>query len=265
MLATWLGWEEQWSWNHPVTFDGENSLIYIAESISSLRVKEDLYSNWKEWVRLYDNAKFLPAFRVIGGDAVAPGLYAGDIYFLTNGWKIVVDHAVDIQGILYNDTTGVSPYIIEPGGGVFATVSHLAYGVDATGTFTPPTPAEIWSYNTRTLTDTPIYNGPSAADIRQEIDSQSTQLAAINTKVSALPTAQTIAAAVKTELNPELTQLAMVAGGLTPRQATMLTEIYTLYGLDPTKPLVVTTHSRVAGEITQSIGTSASQTVVTRN
>jgi len=121
-------WQEDWLLYHKATFDGENKLIIINEDSSTLSVKDDIYSAWKEWVRLRDNSKFLPAVRTIGGDPVGGGKFAGDIYFLLNDWKIIVNHAVAIDGTLYNDT-GESPYTILPGGGVTATVSNLAYAV----------------------------------------------------------------------------------------------------------------------------------------
>lgn len=53
--------------------------------------------------------------------------------------------------------------------------------------------------------------------------------------------------------------------GLTAQQATQLRELYEVFGLDPTKPLVVTLDARTAGaNISQSIATTASQTTVTR-
>lgn len=78
-------------------------------------------------------------------------------------------------------------------------------------------------------------------------------------------TKATVADEVRVELTPELMHLAALENGLTDPQATMLLEIYRLYGLDPTKPLIVNTISRTAGvEITQQITTSPTQTVVTR-
>ena len=56
----------------------------------------------------------------------------------------------------------------------------------------------------------------------------------------------------------------IVQGSLTPDQETMLLEMYDLLGLDPTKPLVVTQTSRVAGTISQSIASNSTQTTVTR-
>jgi hypothetical protein len=74
-----------------------------------------------------------------------------------------------------------------------------------------------------------------------------------------------IAEAVRTELTPELTHIMLQENGLTATQATMLTEIYALYGLDPTKPLIVTDTNRQAGSgIQQTINSGTSITTVTR-
>ncbi len=129
-MLIWSAFGEQWALNQKVTFDGVTKRIYVAPSVTNLDVKTDFYSEWKLWLSLYDNSKYEPAFRTIGGDSVGSGKYAGDIYFLINGWQIVVDHAININGTLYHDDS-ISPYIILPGGGVIATVSNLAYAVES--------------------------------------------------------------------------------------------------------------------------------------
>jgi hypothetical protein len=125
-MLLWASYSDQWKLNHKVTFDGVNKRIYIAPDVQTLDVKQDIYSDWKEWMQLYDNAKFLPAFRSIGGDPVGDGQFAGDIYFLINGWQIVIDHLVTLTGTLYQDD-GLSPFIVLAGGGVIATVSNLSF------------------------------------------------------------------------------------------------------------------------------------------
>jgi hypothetical protein len=85
------------------------------------------------------------------------------------------------------------------------------------------TPADIWDYNARTLTSA---SGPTAIEIRQELDSNSTQLSGIKAKTDALPSdpadqslleaaiagvtapsASTVAAAVRSELSVELARV----------------------------------------------------------
>lgn len=236
---------DSWLLYHKCIFDGENRLIYVAPGETSISVKTDLYSDWKEWVQIEQNAKFDPALRTIGGDPLGESQYAGDMYFLINGWRVIIDHYVEVNGILYSDDFP-SPYIIQPGGGVFATVSSLAL-----------------SYNTTGVTV------PTVQDIRVEMDNNSSKLLSIDTKVNTLtngPTAAQIADEVRVELTTELTHIMTLESnpGLTPSQATMLLEIYNIMGLDPTKPLVVTNTARTAGEVIQTIDTTTTTTTVQR-
>jgi len=95
---------DYWLLGHKSDFDGPNKLIYVSPYITSLNIKTDLYSDWKEWKSLRDNAKFLPAMRGIGGDPTTGTEFAGDIYFTINGWKVVVDLSqVQITGVLFSD------------------------------------------------------------------------------------------------------------------------------------------------------------------
>ena len=146
----WAGFGQQWGLNHVVDFDGASKRIRIAPSASSLSVKADLYSAWKEWVQLYDNSKYLPAFRTIGGDPLGADQYAGDLYFLMNGWQIEVNHPITLTGVLYHDD-GISPYIILPGGGVTASVAALVQTTGFSGTINnivEPNilPKDVWDY-----------------------------------------------------------------------------------------------------------------------
>jgi hypothetical protein len=98
--------------------------------------------------------------------------------------------------------------------GTLATVTNLTNAPSSV------TPSDIWSHATRTLTSA---SGPTAIQIRQEMDSNSTQLSAIKLKTDNLPSdpadqslveaaiagitapsASTVAAAVRSELSVEL-------------------------------------------------------------
>lgn len=96
---------------HKVWFDGEQKVIQIVDGVTSIDVQEDLYSAWKEWVLLYDNAKWDSALRSVGGDPISDTESLGDTYFLTNGWRIrpwVGDYSLDIVGNLYVEGGGES-------------------------------------------------------------------------------------------------------------------------------------------------------------
>lgn len=125
-----------------VIFDGERKLIFVAREYSNVDVKIDMYSASKRWLQRRQNVNYLPPLRSIGGDSVGNGLYAGDIYFLTNDWRVDIDHSVAVNGVLYQDNQSLATYIIEAGGGVVSTVANLAYAYNTTGV-TVPSAAEI--------------------------------------------------------------------------------------------------------------------------
>ena len=74
------------------TFDGENLLITLnAGGIAhEVDAQIDLYSDWKEWVKIGDNSKYAQAFDTDGGSPLTPGLTQGSYYFIRNdlGWRI---------------------------------------------------------------------------------------------------------------------------------------------------------------------------------
>lgn len=98
-----------------VTFDGASRIITEISTggDNSLDARE-IYSEWKEWVTLSDNAKFLPAFSVIGGEPTGPGQNAGSFFFLTNGWRLrpaELNHALTISGNLLVEGGVGSPIV----------------------------------------------------------------------------------------------------------------------------------------------------------
>lgn len=91
------------------TFDGPNTTITLDSGVTLVDAVE-IYSAWKEWVKLPGNAGFLPAFRVIGGDPLGPGLFAGSYFFLQNqfGWRIKPpeeDIIITLTGNVYAEAT----------------------------------------------------------------------------------------------------------------------------------------------------------------
>jgi hypothetical protein len=114
------------------TFNGPDKTITIDSLVSVVSVKNDIYSEWKEWIRLSDNSKYLPAMRAIGGDPIGGGKFAGDMYFLQNGWTIIVDHVITVNGILYHDDN-IEPFTLVAGGAVRSIVSNLAQSVSSSG------------------------------------------------------------------------------------------------------------------------------------
>lgn len=98
-----------------VTFNGAAKLIteIAAGSLNVLSVVE-IYSEWKEWVQLSDNAKFLQAFSVLGGDPISATEAIGTTFFLENGWRIrpaELNHKLTLVGNLFTREAGESPVV----------------------------------------------------------------------------------------------------------------------------------------------------------
>jgi hypothetical protein len=92
------------------SFDGTLKKIYIDSTSPIVDVKE-LYSAWKLWVIQDNNLQYPMAFRTVGGDPTVIGQYSPSYYFLTNGWKIVVDgFTASFSYNLYTDD-GTAPVI----------------------------------------------------------------------------------------------------------------------------------------------------------
>lgn len=108
-----------WSLFHKVTFDGPNKLILINEGVTTLNIKEDVYSAWKEWVRVlgdyglhHENAAFLEAISAIGGEPTPTGAI-GSTFFLENDWKIKPysgSYRLTVNGNLFS-SDGTNPYV----------------------------------------------------------------------------------------------------------------------------------------------------------
>ncbi len=98
-----------------VNFDGANKKI-ILTTTGTYDTEIDLYSEWKEWVILSDNAKFLPAFDTTGGDDIGLGQEIAPYFFLRTdlGWKIQAPEAdgdIIVQGNLFPRVSGQSLFL----------------------------------------------------------------------------------------------------------------------------------------------------------
>jgi hypothetical protein len=93
------------------TFDGANRLCILDSGSTELNVK-DMYSRWKEWVILSDNAKFLPFLDVVGGNQTVGANSISSYFFILNGWRIrpqEANHILTVSGIL-NVEGGGDPF-----------------------------------------------------------------------------------------------------------------------------------------------------------
>lgn len=175
LLSLWPNWWDDWEAQWKCTFDGDTRTITVNPAYNQITVKDDIYSAWKEWVALRDNSKFPRALRTVGGDPVGQGLAAGDLYFLINGWRVVVGHRVEVQGVLYHDDP-VDPYIVLDGGGVISTVSNLVQTATVNG-------GQVDYNQIESIVRTEINNSQSIADVQQSLSTINQKLDGLNVEV----------------------------------------------------------------------------------
>ena len=128
----------------PIVIDPATTrLILDSASVTAQAV----YVAWVDWVATSDNAKYLPAFSAVGGDALGGGLFIPPYYFLLNGWRVrpmEASHTLDLVGNLFVDGGG-DPVVSTLGDFrvlVKNTVPVQAQGIATSGS-TGPTAAQI--------------------------------------------------------------------------------------------------------------------------
>lgn len=83
-----------------ITFDPANKRIILDTATVEVSF---IYSEWKRWVAIGDNAKHPQALQVVGGDPLGGGLFVSSYFFLTNNWKVrpmEANHTLTITGNL---------------------------------------------------------------------------------------------------------------------------------------------------------------------
>lgn len=232
---------DYWELRHKVTFDGVNKLILINDGVTVLDVQTDIYSDWKEWVLLENNLKYLPPMNTVGGEPTIAGQRLDVTYFLINGWKI-------------------KPY---PGSYDLSIIGNL---FDAAGG-SIKIPADI------------LENIPNNISINTNTSVIVRQLSSTATTGSGGLTVEENAALFNIEgkvISIQNLLQSPITASLETTQATQLStiesrlnEIWQLHGLDSGNPLTVTQTSRTFGDVDQAIITTGSgssqETTILRN
>lgn len=134
-----------------ISFDGPTLTIQMGGGQTEVDA-QDIYSRWKDWV-LLGNAQYAPAFRVVGGDPLGGGVFAGAYFFLNNvdGWRIrpeSFDHELVVNGNLYGENAALPVFL--PAVGDFQVlirqnVSSLTQGISTSGG-SGASAADVWAY-----------------------------------------------------------------------------------------------------------------------
>jgi hypothetical protein len=101
-------------------FDGPNKHITLSLGVTTLSV-QSLWSDWVRWHALSDNGKYLPAFRLLGGDPIdaAAGTSVPFYAYLLSGWRIrpqEANHTLNVTGGVLLVDGGGDPFVNTLGG-----------------------------------------------------------------------------------------------------------------------------------------------------
>lgn len=116
-----------------ISFDGPNRLILIAEGVTQISVKREIYSVWKRWVQVpgANNARWPQALAAAGGDPITTTEFLGATFFLENGWRIkpaAGNYIISIEGNLYTREVNGNPVVPQPGVSVSLVRANLVDG-----------------------------------------------------------------------------------------------------------------------------------------
>jgi|SRR6056300_283341 len=156
-----------------VSWDGRNRIIYVNEGVTSLDVKIDIYSAWKEWVLAspeYPTAStWKEAISAIGGEPLNDTLNVGSTFFLENGWRIQplaskTPYILTVNGNIYTRETGGNPFLFAEGVSVNLTRSNIVDQIVASSALTARDLAniasEVWGKSTLSYTvGSPVFGG----------------------------------------------------------------------------------------------------------
>jgi len=135
------------------TFDTVNKLQISDAGITSITVPR-IYSEWKNWLRLTNNAQFDFAYTVVGGDVISGPKSIPRYVFQANGWKYrpqEANHTLSItEGILVGES-GSDPFVNTLAAFMVRILFEQpvqAIGVSANSM----TVNDVWTHSSRTLT-----------------------------------------------------------------------------------------------------------------
>lgn len=143
-LLIWTAHGEEWLDGDKVSFNGRTREIVVNSDVTTLDIRDELYSAWVRWFERQENRAYLPAMRFTGLDPI-PGGFTGDSYFLVNGWKLLYDpRVVAVTGVLFSDNFSTPYYFVADGSPVFpAQISALVNTVTNTENVVSGSPETI--------------------------------------------------------------------------------------------------------------------------
>lgn len=167
LAALGFGYWDDWELQAKVTFDGVSKLITVNPGVANLDIRTEVWTEYIQWEAIRDNSKYGEGMRFIGLDPVPDGKggfnEAGDIYFLTEGWRMIIDLTITaVSGVLTSDNFPTAYFTVDKIAVFPAQVSSIVNSVLTTENVitgdisivptAQETAAAVWAEAVRTLT-----------------------------------------------------------------------------------------------------------------
>ena len=113
-----------------ITFDGATKRIILSTDTVSV---DYIWSRWCDWHK--QNPQYPLAMRYVGGDSISATKKLGVTFFILNNWRIrpmEADHTLRVDGNLYTDPAGFSPFVRTLGSFNVMVESSVSSLVDST-------------------------------------------------------------------------------------------------------------------------------------
>jgi hypothetical protein len=221
MFSVYYGFWDYWKLYHKVTFDGVNKLIIINEGVTQIDGQRDIYSSWKEWVLLSDNAKFLQAINTVGGEPTVAGQRLDVTYFLINGWKL-------------------KP---QPGSYTLNIIGNL-FDIDGGAIFIPADVDSRFPNNINISTNTSV--------IVRQVQSQAIEGGLTEEQNTALFNIEDRVIAIENRFNQPITATLESSQSEVLNDIQLkLSELWKIHGLDGDNPVAVSKQGRLVDDISQ--------------
>ena len=226
--------------SHTVTFYGSNLTMVLGTS--GAFTAEGIYSDWKDWVVLSDNAKYPKAFDTTGGDDVGGNQEIAPYFFVRNdlGWIIKMptqDGEIVVTGNLFPRDSTAAMFAQQTGYDAFLRLEVSTRAVIIT------VPTEVSALTTAQGSQlAQIAAVKTSTDL---IPAQAAEVTGIKTSTDLIPAQAAEVTAVKASTDLIPAQAAEVTGiktstDLIPAQAAEVTGIKTSTDLIPAQAAEVT-------------------------
>lgn len=140
-ILIWSAFGDVWATEDKVAFNGTDKTITVLDGVTTLSIRDDVYTAWVDWAETEPWAT--RAMRFSGGDPI-PGGETGVTFFVTNGWKIVYDPTVvAVTGAIYSDDYDTAFWTVTNSPVYPATVSSLVNSAVSTQNVVTGTTEEI--------------------------------------------------------------------------------------------------------------------------